>query len=51
MTLPAGVDEKAIKANYTDGILEVRVPKPEEAKPKRIQIGSQGVVEGKGSPS
>ena len=51
VTLPAGVDEKAIKANYRDGILEVRVPKPEEAKPKRIQIGSQRVVEGKGSRS
>jgi len=50
-TLPAGVDEKAIKANYKDGVLEVRVPKPEEAKPKRIQIGSQGIVEGKGSTS
>ena len=39
VTLPAGVNEEAIKADYRDGVLEVRVPKPEEQKPKRIQIG------------
>jgi HSP20 family protein len=47
VTLPAGVSEKDIKADYTDGVLEIRVPKPEEPKPKRIQIGSQGAIEGK----
>jgi HSP20 family protein len=46
VTLPAGVNESAIKAEYKDGVLEVRVPKPEEPKPKRIQIGSQDVIEG-----
>jgi HSP20 family protein len=40
VTLPAGVSEDSIKADYTDGVLEVRVAKPEEPKPKRIQIGS-----------
>src|ERR687895_2576805 len=30
VTLPAGVTEKDISANYKDGVLEVRVPKPEE---------------------
>jgi HSP20 family protein len=49
VTLPAGTKEDAIKANYKDGVLEVRVPKPEEQKPKRIQIGTQGAIEGKGS--
>lgn len=41
--LPAGVDESKIAAAYTNGVLEVRVPKPEEAKPRRIQLagGSQ----------
>ena len=38
--LPAGVDEAKITASYKDGVLEVRVPKPEEAKPRRIQLGS-----------
>lgn len=47
VTLPAGVDESKIRADYTNGVLEVRVPKPEEQKPKRIQIGSQGAIEGK----
>lgn len=38
--LPAGIDETAIAASYTNGVLEVHVPKPEEAKPRRIQLGS-----------
>lgn len=38
--LPAGVDDAKITASYKDGVLEVRVPKPEEAKPRRIQLGS-----------
>lgn len=32
--LPETVDEKAINASYTDGILTVSIPKKEEAKPK-----------------
>jgi HSP20 family protein len=47
VTLPAGVSESDIEAEYANGVLEVRVPKPEEQKPKRIQIGSQGAIEGK----
>jgi HSP20 family protein len=48
VTLPAGVTDADIKAEYKDGVLEVRVPKPEEQKPKRIEIGgSQGAIEGK----
>jgi len=38
--LPAGVDDSKIAAVYKDGVLEVRVPKPEEAKPRRIQLGA-----------
>ena len=37
--LPAGVDETKIAASYTNGVLEIHVPKPEEAKPRRIQLG------------
>jgi HSP20 family protein len=47
VTLPTGVKEEDIKAEYKDGVLEIRVPKPAEQKPKRIQIGSQGAIEGK----
>ena len=37
--LPQGVAEDAIKATYTDGVLEIHVPKPEQPKPKKIEIG------------
>ena len=37
--LPQGVGEEQIKADYHDGVLEVRVAKPEQSKPRRIQIG------------
>jgi HSP20 family protein len=37
--LPQGVEEEQIKADYHDGVLEVRVAKPEQPKPRRIQIG------------
>jgi len=53
VTLPAGVSEDSIKADYRDGVLEVRVAKPEDPKPKRIQIGSseQATIEGTTSDS
>lgn len=38
-TLPQNVDGDSIKADYADGVLTIRLPKPEEAKPKRISIG------------
>ncbi len=38
--LPPGVDDSRIDAKYVDGVLEVHVPKPEEAKPRKIQLGS-----------
>ena len=47
VTLPTGVNEDSIQADYSDGVLEIRVPKPEEQKPRRIQIGSQDAIEGK----
>jgi HSP20 family protein len=47
--LPQGVSEDAIRADYRDGVLEIHVPKPEQAKPRRIQIGSgaEATIEGK----
>jgi HSP20 family protein len=38
--LPAGVDEDRIEARYADGVLEVRVPKPEESRPRKIALGT-----------
>jgi HSP20 family protein len=36
--LPRTVKQDGIKASYQDGILEIQVPKAEEAKPKQIAI-------------
>jgi HSP20 family protein len=36
--LPATVDPARITAQYRDGVLEVRLPKLEEARPRKIQI-------------
>ena len=41
--LPQGVAEDEIKATYTNGVLEITVPKPEQQKPKRIEISVDGV--------
>lgn len=47
LSLPEGVDAEKIAASFKDGVLEVTVPKPEETKPTRVQIGAgNGSVEG-----
>jgi HSP20 family protein len=38
-TLPATVDAAHISAIYKDGVLTVRLPQREEAKPKQIPVG------------
>jgi HSP20 family protein len=40
-TLPRTIDAERISAVYRDGILEIEVPKREEAKPKQIRIAVQ----------
>ena len=42
LTLPEGVDPDGITAEFRDGVLELRIPKPEERKPRRIEISSTG---------
>jgi HSP20 family protein len=37
--LPAIVDAEKATATYKDGVLELRLPKRETAKPKRIAVG------------
>src|SRR3954452_4599747 len=47
--LPQGVAEDDIKASYVNGVLEITVPKPEQPKPKRIDVevpGEQPVIDG-----
>jgi HSP20 family protein len=38
--LPQGVTEESVKATYTDGVLEVHVAKPQQPKPRKIQVGA-----------
>ena len=42
LTLPDGVNADAVQANFDKGVLEVRIPKPEQVKPRRVQIGLGG---------
>ncbi len=41
LTLPDGIDPEAISADFDKGVLSVRIPKPEQRKPRRIQIGQR----------
>jgi HSP20 family protein len=47
LTLPKGVDSDKVEAEYKEGVLELRIPKRAEAKPKKIAIGgtSQEAIE------
>ena len=38
LTLPEGVDPDAVTATFDKGVLEVRIPKPEQRKPKKVSI-------------
>jgi HSP20 family protein len=38
LTLPASVDASKIDAKYKDGVLEVLIPKTEEARPRQIKV-------------
>lgn len=43
LTLPDGIDAERIHADFDKGVLEVRIPKPAERKPFRVEIGAGGV--------
>ena len=38
LTLPEGVDPEGVSANFERGVLEVRIPKPEQRKPRKVAI-------------
>ena len=38
LSLPDGINADAIEAKFVNGVLEVWIPKPEERKPRRIEI-------------
>jgi HSP20 family protein len=50
LTLPEGVDPEAVQASFDRGVLEVRIPKPEQRKPRKVTISAggagQGTIEG-----
>lgn len=51
LTLPSGIDPEGIEASFEHGVLEVRVPKPVQAQPKRVAVRLGGaekapVIEG-----
>jgi HSP20 family protein len=41
LRLPAPVDAEHVEADITDGVLTLRVPKAESARPKQIKIKSR----------
>jgi HSP20 family protein len=38
LRLPASIQADKIEANINDGVLELRLPKAESAKPKKIKV-------------
>jgi len=48
LTLPEGVDPEAVRASFGNGVLEVRIPKPEQRKSRKVAIS---VGTGAGEPS
>lgn len=52
--LPAGTDPDSISGDFENGVLELRIPKPAEKKPRRVAIGSgagAGTIEGTSAES
>jgi HSP20 family protein len=42
LTLPEGVDPEKVQARFERGVLEVRIPKPEQRKPRKVTISAGG---------
>jgi HSP20 family protein len=54
LPVPPETQEESVRAEYRNGVLEIRVAKPEVSKPRRIKIGGQSgsehkTIEGKAS--
>jgi HSP20 family protein len=47
LTLPEGVDPAGVRANFDRGVLEVRIAKPEQRKPRKVAINVGGGSEPK----
>jgi HSP20 family protein len=55
LTLPEGVDPDKVRAHFDRGVLEVRIAKPEQRKPRKVTISAGGettnTIEGSESPA
>jgi HSP20 family protein len=58
LTLPDGIDPDKIDASFHDGVLDVRIPKPDQRKPRRIEVAwhanggdQQATIEGTSTES
>jgi HSP20 family protein len=55
LTLPEGVDPEKVSAHFDRGVLEVRIPKPEQRKPRKVTISAGGeatkTIEGSEAPA
>ena len=50
LRVPRGLDPGSIQASLENGVLTLRIPKPEQLKPRRIEIqGGQQAIEGQES--
>jgi HSP20 family protein len=43
LTLPNGVDPDSVQAHFDRGVLEIKIPKPDQKKPRQVQIKLGGV--------
>jgi len=54
LSLPEGVNAEAVSASFDKGVLEVRIPKPEQSKPRKVSIqvgGRPAAIEGSETPA
>ena len=38
LSIPGGFSHEGVEAKFEDGVLRITLPKPEEAKPRRIEV-------------
>ncbi len=43
VTLPEGVNAEAVEAAFENGVLEIRIPKPEARKPRKISVAPKTI--------
>ncbi len=48
-TLPTDIDAEKASADFENGLLKLRLPKSEAARPKTIKVSTKGVIEGEKS--